>query len=110
MIARVEDISASQFSAVIKRRSFSSILIGGGSPCQGNTSLNSRRQGMGDSRGNQPQLLSATKLQVELCKGFSYGDMEAQDDKTLAVNALKDPCLLLTKKQVELCKEFDYGT
>ena len=57
MISRVEDITASQFSAVIKRRSFSSILIGGGSPCQGNTSLNSRRQGMGDSRSNQPKLL-----------------------------------------------------
>ena len=30
--------------------------------------------------------------------------MEAQDDKTLAFNAFKDPCFPLTKKHVELCK------
>ena len=50
----------------------------------------------------------AHQKQVELFKGFDYGDMEAQDDKTLAFNAFKDPCLSLTKKQVELCKGFDY--
>ena len=32
MISQVEDISADHFAAVIKRRTFSSILIGGGSP------------------------------------------------------------------------------
>ena len=57
MISKVEDISAEHFAAVIKRRDFSSILVGGGSPCQGNSSLNSSRQGMGDCRSNQPQLL-----------------------------------------------------
>ena len=33
----------------------------------------------------------------------------AADGKTLAFNALKDPCPWLTKKQVEFCKGFDYG-
>ena len=35
--------------------------------------------------------------------------MEAQDDKTLAFNAFKDPCLSLNNKQVELYKVDNYG-
>ena len=33
----------------------------------------------------------------------------AADGKTLAFNALKDPCPSRTKKQVQFCKGFDYG-
>ena len=34
--------------------------------------------------------------------------MEARNDKTLAFNAAKDPCLSLTKQQVVLGKDLNY--
>ena len=53
-----------------------------------------------DCMGNSIRGASAEKKkQVELCKGFDYGDMEAQNDKTLAFNAFKDPCPSLTRSR-----------
>ena len=53
-IEQVEMIKGSMFERVLARRNFSAILVGGGSPCQGNSSLNLRRQGLGDERSWQP--------------------------------------------------------
>ena len=38
------------FDEILQRRDFSGILVGGGSPCQGNTSLNVHRGGLSDHR------------------------------------------------------------
>jgi hypothetical protein len=42
------------FTAVLKRRKFMAILMGGGSPCQGNSELNKNRKGWGDERSQGP--------------------------------------------------------
>ena len=49
----VNDVAAIQgqdLLAVIKRRTISVILIGGGAPCQGNSELNKHRRGISDPR------------------------------------------------------------
>ena len=48
---------AEHFKEVLARRQFASIVIGGGSPCQGNTSLHAGRKGLQDEHSRQPQLL-----------------------------------------------------
>ena len=53
-MAKVEDVKGALFEKVLSRRSFDGIVIGGGSPCQGNSSLNSSRKGLGDPRSWQP--------------------------------------------------------
>ena len=55
--------------------------------------------GLPDLQGSLP---FAHQYQVERFKGFGYEDMEAQNHKTLAFNAVLDPCPSLTMYQVEL--------
>ena len=42
---------------IMKKRSIQAIVVGGGSLCQGNTSLNKSRKGLGDPRSLQPKEL-----------------------------------------------------
>ncbi len=56
-IHRVEDVNAGVLSKVCTRRTFEGCLVGGGSPCQGNTFLNPHRQGINDERSQQPEEL-----------------------------------------------------
>ena len=61
-IVHVEDVKhvfAKDLVAFIKRRQPRAILLGGGSPCQGNSSLNLSRRGLRDERSLQP---------LELCR------------------------------------------
>ena len=57
-IPRVEDLCVQMLVPFLKRRNIRGILVGGGSPCQGNSALNKRRRGLADPRSNQPLLLA----------------------------------------------------
>ena len=52
-VARVEDLSANLVVPFLRRRSCRGIILGGGSPCQGNSSLNADRRGLQDPRSLQ---------------------------------------------------------
>ncbi len=54
---RVEDVAASHFRGLLARRKPRAVILGGGSPCQGNSALNRNRQGLGDERSLQPSEL-----------------------------------------------------
>ena len=66
-IDQVEQVNADILRRVIGRRDFSAILVGGGSPCQGNSFLNTRRRGLADERSQQPRFLRdlADELKTE---------------------------------------------
>ena len=53
----VAQVRAQDFVDFLARRQVRAIIIGGGSPCQGNSSLNCQRQGLGDLRSQQPREL-----------------------------------------------------
>ena len=53
-IQDVEEVHPEMFRPVLQRRQFSAIVVGGGSPCQGNSALNPDRKGLGDKRSWQP--------------------------------------------------------
>eukprot|EP00435_Cladocopium_sp_Y103_P039853 s1614_g10.t1 len=50
----VEELTAASFVPLLRRRGFRGVIMGGGSPCQGNTSLNLGRKGLQDPRSQQP--------------------------------------------------------
>ena len=50
----VESVQARDIRAMLQRRSVTAILIGGGSPCQGNSKLNRKRRNLDDPRSQQP--------------------------------------------------------
>jgi hypothetical protein len=54
-VQKVEQVTGALFAKVIARRKFEGILLGGGSPCQGNSSLNPQREGLNDDRSRQPE-------------------------------------------------------
>ena len=60
----VEQLTGAQFAPVLAKRKFSAIIIGGGSPCQANSSLNLQRRSLGDARSWQPKELA--RLRSEL--------------------------------------------
>ena len=64
MVNSVEELRGSDFRAVLGRRHFTAIIVGGGSPCQGNSSLNAGRKGWRDPRSRQP--LELQRLVKEL--------------------------------------------
>eukprot|EP00435_Cladocopium_sp_Y103_P064411 s568_g26.t1 len=69
----VEHIQARVLRAVLQRRKFRGIILGGGSPCQGNSALNASRAGLGDKRSLQPSLLAQLVQDLEaepLCQGL----------------------------------------
>ena len=53
-VSDVAELSPEMLAKVMRRRSFAAVLVGGGSPCQGNSSLNLRRKGLDDDRSWQP--------------------------------------------------------
>ena len=56
-VPAVELINARMIEGIMKKRSIQAIVVGGGSPCQGNTSLNKSRKGLDDPRSLQPNEL-----------------------------------------------------
>ena len=54
----VEDLHPAMLDKLVARREVAAVLVGGGSPCQGNSALNSRRRGLRDQRSLQPEVLS----------------------------------------------------
>ena len=63
-VRSVEELSGEMLRPVLRRRAFSAILIGGGSPCQGNSSLNARRKGWKDPRSQQPLHLARITQEI----------------------------------------------
>ena len=61
----VEEVTAADASALLKRRSVTAIIVGGGSPCQANSILNRKRKGLDDPRSCQPTELR--RIFDELC-------------------------------------------
>ena len=53
----VEDIAPDLFGKILDKRGIKAVLVGGGSPCQANTSLN-RQRCKTDMRSMQPQEIS----------------------------------------------------
>ena len=64
-IHAVEAIDESTLQPFFQRRDVRGVLIGGGSPCQGNSELNSGRQGLLDDRSWQPTEIRRLKALVE---------------------------------------------
>ena len=60
----VEEISADMLDGFMQKREVKAILIGGGSPCQGNTPLTRRRRGLDDPRTLQPVQLARIRDEV----------------------------------------------
>ena len=56
-VPRVEAITAAALRPFLRRRRIRGILMGGGSPCQGNSSLNLGRRGIDDARSQQPLVM-----------------------------------------------------
>ena len=72
-VSRVEDLRAVDFIPMLVRRAFRGVLLGGGSPCQGNSALNRRRRGLDDTRSQQPlelQRLVSEFEQLPACQGM----------------------------------------
>ena len=60
----VEKVKGSMLNLVLAKRNFSAILVGGGAPCQANSSLNKNRKGWQDPRSRQPQQLERLAKEV----------------------------------------------
>ena len=67
-VPTVECVNAEMVRGLIKKRNILTILVGGGSPCQGNTSLNKERRGLADPRSQQPKEL--VRIRDEVKKAF----------------------------------------
>ena len=63
-VPAVELIDAQMVAGIMKKRSIQAIIVGGGSPCQGNTSLNKGRKGLDDPRSLQPNELIRIKREL----------------------------------------------
>ena len=60
-----KDLDAGMLIPFLKKRCPSMILIGGGSPCQANSVLNTGRKGLDDERSHQPMYLA--KFSKDVC-------------------------------------------
>ena len=65
VVSQVEDICVGMLKKFMARRVVSAILVGGGSPCQGNSFLNTNRKGLGDVRSWQPLYLHELVLSIK---------------------------------------------
>ena len=63
-VSRVESVTALMLKGIVERRKIQCIMVGGGSPCQGNTSLNKGRKGLADPRSQQPNELVRIKAEL----------------------------------------------
>ena len=69
----VEHLHASDFAPFLARRNIRGVLIGGGSPCQGNSSLNLGRRHLDDPRSCQPAELCRLRAEFQSlpeCQGL----------------------------------------
>ena len=64
-VPQVEQLTAAQFVPLLRRRAFRGVIMGGGSPCQGNSSLNLGRQGLADPRSQQPLELQRLRREFD---------------------------------------------
>lgn len=64
-VSSVEALQAELFVPFLQRRQPRGVIMGGGSPCQGNTSLNVGRRGLDDSRSHQPTELARLRAEFE---------------------------------------------
>ena len=65
----VEEITGGMFQTVLSRRTFSAILVAGGPPCQGNSSLNRNRKGAADPRTQNALHLQRIAEELEQVAG-----------------------------------------
>ena len=65
VVQKVEHLQGHLFEEVLRRRNFQAILMGGGSPCQGNSSLNRGRRGMDDARSQMPLEMARLRRELE---------------------------------------------
>ena len=56
-VKAVEEVRGADFRLILTRRKPRGVILGGGSPCQGNSALNCNRAGLNDPRSLQPQEL-----------------------------------------------------
>ena len=63
-VPAVELVNAKMIEGIMKRRTIQAIVVGGGSPCQGNTFLNKGRKGLRDPRSQQPNELVRIKTEL----------------------------------------------
>ena len=61
----VENLRAADFAPFLRRRQVRGVSMGGGSPCQGNSALNTGRKGLQDSRSCQPRELQRLRQEFE---------------------------------------------
>ena len=88
-VADVGHIRGRDLVPVIKRRKFAVVLIGGGSPCQGNSELNMQRKGVKD-----PRTIGAyhvTRIERELRKSATEEGVELPPVGTFIENVASAP-------------------
>ena len=92
---RVETLRAADLVPFLRRRRVRGILLGGGSPCQGNSILNKRRLGLDDERSCQPLLLVELRAEIEalpeaegLLRSFPSWKMSSRCQRKFAANTL----------------------
>jgi hypothetical protein len=61
----VETVTGAMFRPFLQRRQVRGIILGGGSPCQGNSILNTGRKGLADARSQQPQELVRIRQELQ---------------------------------------------
>ena len=61
----VAQVKQHMFRGVIERRNIAGIIVGGGSPCQGNTILNAQRRGLHDPRSHGPTHLARIRSDLQ---------------------------------------------
>ena len=64
-VAAVETVTGAMFRPFLQRRQVRGIILGGGSPCQGNSILNTGRKGLADTRSQQPQELVRIRQELQ---------------------------------------------
>ena len=64
-VGRVEDIDETMLAPFFAKRKIRGVILGGGSPCQGNTVLNKDRRGLLDARSWQPTEIARLKRLVQ---------------------------------------------
>ena len=67
-VPAAECVNAEMVRGLNKKRTIQTILVGGGSPCQGNTFVNKGRKGLADPRSQQPKEL--VRIRDELKAAF----------------------------------------
>ena len=71
----VEEFRGKMLVEILRRRTVEGVIIGGGSPCQGNSALNRQRRGLGDLRSHPPSQLA--RIAEEVANLESLADFES---------------------------------